>query len=215
MVLLKGILFDLDGTLVDNVPQFLQAFHHAYETIVDKPFDENAVLMASGRRSRDVVEALGIPENLQDRFIQEFRSYRETLGGDATKLFPGVLRTLSVLKDRGVKMAIVSSKRREIVLRDLADFGIDGFFETVLGSEDVVEHKPHPGALLLACNRLQLLPSREVAAVGDSIYDVQAAKSAGLFSVGVVWGAHRREISRANPDRVIESFDQLLDLIEG
>ena len=211
---MQAILFDLDGTLVDNVEQFVQAFQQTYKTMFNEFLSRNAILKASGRRSSDVVKALNIPRQKQNEFIKNFRQYREESGGDATRLVEGVHRVLSVLQEREIKLAVVSSKRKEMVIRDVNNLGIRSYFRVILGSEDVKRNKPDPDALLVACKKLGVEPSKNVAYVGDTTFDVQAANSGGLLSIGVTWGAHGETLGEANPDIVINKFDKLLKIIE-
>ena len=209
---MQAILFDLDGTLIDNVEQFVKAFQETYKGMFKGELKREAILKASGRRSTDVVKALYIPKLKQQDFIKEFRLYREKMGGDATKLVKGVPRVLSVLEEQGTKLAVVSSKRKEKVLQDLANLGIKSHFSVILGSEDVRRHKPDPDALYAACDMLNVKPSKTVAYVGDTTFDIQAANTGGLFSIGVTWGAHGEKLRETNPDLIISKFEELLEL---
>ena len=94
---------------------------------------------------------------------------------------------LGELRDRGHRLGVVTAKRRVTVDLAFARIPIEHLFEIVVGGDETTEHKPHPAPLLLALERLGATPE-EAAYVGDSPFDMQAAKAGGLYAIGVSWG---------------------------
>ena len=114
------------------------------------------------------------------------------------------------LKDEGRRLGIVTAKRRQTVELAFARIPIAHLFETVVGGDETARHKPDPEPLLLALERIGASPE-EAAYVGDAPFDVQAAKAAGLFSVGVTWGGiHARErLEAEHPDALVDTAEEL------
>jgi pyrophosphatase PpaX len=116
------------------------------------------------------------------------------------------------LKDEGRRLGIVTAKRRQTVELAFARIPIAHLFETVVGGDETERHKPDPEPLLLALERLDARPE-EAAYVGDAPFDVQAAKAAGVFAIGVTWGGiHSRErLEAEQPDALVDTAEELLE----
>lgn len=200
-------MFDLDGTLVDSVPVILRAFREVHEQM-GLPFDEPAVR-----------KLVGIPlERQAERFAgeraQEFiRRYVPLYAAYQTqdmRLFPGTVETLDQLRRRGYRLGLVTSKSSREVDRVLGRTGIGARFEVVVTADDVVNHKPHPEPILKALELLKLRPE-EVLYVGDSLFDIEAARKAGVEVAAVSWGARTKdELLAACPDRVFDTWQEFL-----
>ena len=119
-------------------------------------------------------------------------------------------RTVDELRKRGMRLGVVTSKRRELALQGLALFGLDGAFEFVIGSDDCERHKPDPEPVLMGCGRLGLEPAA-CAYVGDSPFDLQAARAAGTTAVAALWGMFPEEVLAAEgPDAMCRRPEELL-----
>jgi pyrophosphatase PpaX len=118
------------------------------------------------------------------------------------------------LADEGRRLGIVTAKRRETVELAFATVPLGHLFDVVVGGDETEQHKPHPAPLLLAAKRLGAEPS-ECAYVGDSPFDVRAAKTAGMHAVAVTWGGiHTRErLEHEEPDAIVDSAEQLHDVL--
>jgi pyrophosphatase PpaX len=119
---------------------------------------------------------------------------------------------LEDLRDRGHRLGIVTAKRRPTVALAFARVPIEHLFETVVGGDETPEHKPHPAPLLLALERLGASPE-EAAYIGDSPFDMQAAKAGGLYAIGVSWGRIHEADKLSDADVVIHHARELLDLV--
>ena len=104
-----------------------------------------------------------------------------------TWLFEGTVPMLERLKEAGLPLAVVTSKRHEVAMRGLDLFGLTGYFDFLIGSDDWPEHKPHPGPVAHGCERLGLAP-QTCLYVGDSPFDMQSGSGAGCATAAALWG---------------------------
>ncbi len=218
----EAILFDLDGTLIDSAPDLAAAVNATMKELGRPPYDEETIRAWVGNGATTLIgRALSanrrIDPSLDKRVWNEALSlfmdrYRRRIC-DKTALYPDVEEVLRDLKDRGFKMGVVTNKPSEFVAPILEKLGIDAFFVTVLGGDDLPVKKPDPLPLVAAMERLGATPDTTVM-VGDSQNDIIAAKRAGVSAIGVTWGYNYGEdIAASGPDAVIDDFKALLDLL--
>ncbi len=128
------------------------------------------------------------------------------------KPFPGIIQTLVGLKEKGVRLAIVTTKHEKMAKRHLEITGLADFFEVVVAGDNVANYKPHPEPFELALSQLCVSPE-EAAMAGDSQFDILGARNAGIFSIAACWGTDSREdLLAAGPDFVADSPGDLLDV---
>jgi HAD superfamily hydrolase (TIGR01549 family) len=148
-----------------------------------------------------------------NQVIERYRTIYDACLLERTPLFPEALQTLEKLKQSGVKMAIVSSKRSVQVDRVLTHLKCSSYFDLVLGSQDVDHHKPHPQGVHLTLERLSA-DKKEAVVVGDSLYDLDMAHNAGVDAIAVTTGVHTREtLSTANPRFMVDRLSAILPII--
>jgi len=201
------VLFDLDGTLVDSAAAILGSFHHATETVLRRRFpDEQILAQVGGSNLADQMALLD-----RDRVDELIRVYREHNDPQYAELacFDGVLDALAPLDGEGRRLGVVSAKWRRTVERVFEGVGIGRYFDVVVGSDDTERHKPDPEPVLKALELLEARPE-DAAYVGDSPFDVAAARAAGVFAVAVGWGGiHRVE----DADSFVETPGELLGVL--
>ncbi|MGK4332376.1 phosphoglycolate phosphatase [Lonsdalea quercina] len=215
----RGLAFDLDGTLVNSAPGLSQALDQAMQT-QGLPAPGEALLTTwIGNGADKVVERAlhwaniePSPERMQAVRKQFDIAYAQTVDA-GSQLYPEVKDTLHALADRNVPMALVTNKPTPFVAPLLRSLGIDGYFTLVLGGDDVPNKKPHPAPLYLVLGTLGLR-ANELLFVGDSRNDIQAAQAAGCPSVGMTYGYNYGEaIALSHPSVVLDRFADLLSLV--
>jgi phosphoglycolate phosphatase len=215
----KLVLIDLDGTLVDSVP--------------DLAYCVDEMMRALGREPRGVEKVRGWVGNGVDRLVM--RALTDTLWEDPEEdeyeaahtiymklyaantsgrshLYDGVLDGIDYLKSEGFKVGCVTNKAEAFTVPLLKDMGIYDKFDVVVSGDTTPKKKPDPMPLLHAANQLKV-KAADCLMVGDSMHDVQAARSAGFQVVCVPYGYnHGVDIREANPDAVIDSLAELKNL---
>ena len=120
---------------------------------------------------------------------------------------------LKRLTERGVKMTIASSKRRPLVEEVSAHHDLQGYFSLLVGAQDVANHKPHPESVYKTLTVLGM-EAQDTVVVGDSTYDLDMARNAGVDAIGVTTGVHAREIlAHSGPIDICNSLDEVLPII--
>jgi pyrophosphatase PpaX len=204
------VLFDLDGTLVDSGAMILASFQHATRTVLSREIPEHELLSAVGGPGlREQMEAID-PARV-DELIEVYSAHNAGLH-DELQPCAGILDALEQLSAEGRRLAVVTAKRRTTlalafeVLPELRRF-----FDVTVGAEDTTRHKPNPEPLLLALERLDA-SADDAVYVGDSPFDIQAAKAAQVGSVAVTWGRihSRARLEREEPDTVVDTVEELL-----
>ncbi|KAF0145527.1 MAG: phosphoglycolate phosphatase [Nitrospirae bacterium] len=206
------IIFDLDGTLVDSSTDITNALNYAIKPYGLKPLTIKDTVKMVGEGLTKLVEKIvgnntGIKNEVLDRFIAYYTEHLT----DFTKPYPGIIETLEKLK--GFKKAVISNKREALSKKLLKDLGLLRFFDIVLGSDSVHEKKPSPVPVRKVLELLKIAPGKALI-VGDSNFDIQAGKSAGIITVAVTYGFRNRE-SLKDADFIIDDIKQLTGLIGG
>ena len=206
-------LFDLDGTLIDSGPIILASMAHAVRTVTGRELAyEELAATVGGQGLVSQMQELD-PDHV-DELIEAYRLHNEPLH-DTLEAFDGMPDVLARLRSDGRRLGIVTAKRHRTVALAFERLPwLREQFEIVIGYEDTERHKPDPHPVLEALERLGVEPSQG-AYVGDSPFDIQAAKAAGAFAVGVAWGGiHSGErLLEEAPDAFVRSPHELLDVL--
>jgi HAD superfamily hydrolase (TIGR01509 family) len=144
--------------------------------------------------------------------VLEYRKYYMIHHLERTSIHPSTRLLLQKLKEKGLKLGIITGKYREPTINALDYFGISEFFDTVVTGYEVKNHKPAPDIVLEAAKRLGISP-KECVVVGDSSIDVEAGKRAGSHTIALITDAHSRLLlKKANPTIIIENLAALEDV---
>ena len=202
------VVFDLDGTLIDSGAMILASFKHATQTVLEREFPDEEILgRVGGMHIREHMAVLS-PDRV-DELVAAYTAHNDPLQADLQPC-RGMLATLDRLRAERRRLGIATSKRRRTVARAFEVLPLEQYFDAVVTVEDTARHKPHPDPILHA---LELLGTRaeDSAYVGDSPFDIAAAKAAGVFAVAVTWGGiHAEERLRAEePDAVVHDAEEL------
>jgi pyrophosphatase PpaX len=204
------VLFDLDGTVVDSGPIILASMRHATREVLGRDFGDAELMQAVGGPGLEAQMAVFAPERVAE-LVQVYRAHNEPLH-DELEACVGMEDVLLRLHADGHRLGVVTAKRRSTVELAFARVPVAHLFETVVGGDETERHKPDPAPLLLAAERMQADPA-ETAYVGDSPFDIRAAKAAGMHAVAVTWGRiHERDrLAREEPDAIVDAPKELLE----
>ena len=211
------ILFDLDGTLLDSVPDLAVATDHMLLQLgrpaagVDKVrlWVGNGALMLVRRALADSLDASAVDEQEAQAALAIFLDIYQQQNA-LTRLYPQVVETLTELQAKGIKLALVTNKPEQFLPELFEQHGLTGFFSWVVGGDTFALHKPDPFGINWVLQQAQVSPEQAVF-VGDSRNDVLAAKAAGVFCVALTYGYnHGAPIANENPDWVIDQLGELL-----
>jgi pyrophosphatase PpaX len=211
---LAAALFDFDGTLVDTTEMIFQGMRHATTSVLGREdFSREELLANVGQPLPRQMELFDAEK--AELLLEAYRAHHEEHHDALIGEFPGVAEALSRLRAAGVRIVVVTSKRRRSVEMALEKFpGLDLVVDRFVTMEDTEEHKPHPEPLLKGLELMGGIPKEEAVYVGDSPFDVQAAKAAGLTSVAVSWGAFSEDTLReADPDYLVPDIDSVVDVL--
>jgi pyrophosphatase PpaX len=206
-------LFDLDGTLIDSGPMIIASMKHAAQTVLGREFPDEELAAAVGGPGL-VAQMRALDPARVDALVEAYREHNEP-AHDGLEAFWEVVEVLPRLRAEGRRLGIVTAKRQASVRLAFDRLpGLESNFEVVIGAEDTERHKPDPDPILEALERLGALPT-EAAYVGDSPFDIRAAKAARVFSVAVCWGGiHDAEVlGREQPDATVRHAEELLAIL--
>jgi pyrophosphatase PpaX len=205
-----NVLFDLDGTVVDSGAIILASMRHATREVLGRDFDDAELMQAVGGPGLEAQLAVFSREHV-DELVRVYRAHNEPLHDDL-EACAGMEDVLIRLHEQGRRLAVVTAKRRSTVELAFASVPLAHLFETVVGGDETEKHKPDPEPLLLAAERMGVEPV-DCAYVGDSPFDVRAAKAAGMFAVAVTWGRihDRAKLEREEPDAIVDSAEELYE----
>lgn len=212
--MLGAALFDFDGTLVDTTEMIHQGMRHATAEVLGREDIPREILLANvGQplpRQMELIDA-----EKAELLLEAYRRHHEENHDALIQEFPGIEKSLSRLRSAGIKVAVVTSKRLVSVEMALNNFpDLRNVVDRFVTLEDTTEHKPHPEPLLRGLELLGGVPKEEAAYVGDSPFDVEAAKAAGLTSVAVSWGAFSEDrLREAEPGHLVPDIDAAVDVL--
>jgi len=206
------VLFDLDGTVVDSGAIILASMRHATREVLGRDYSDEDLLQAVGGPGLEAQMSALAPDHV-DRLVDVYRAHNEPLHDDL-EACAGMEDVLVQLREEGRHLGVVTAKRRSTVELAFDRVPLGHLFETIVGGDETERHKPDPEPLLLAAERLGADPAA-TAYVGDSPFDVRAAKVAGMFAVAVTWGRihDRVRLEAEEPDALVDTAEELLSVL--
>lgn len=212
---INALVLDLDGTLIDSVPQVHAAMNQVLTQIGRRPLSlsETKNLIGDGatatiEKALKLTGEAGAPEQVAE-FLRRYLSDYATNPVSHTVIYPGVVETLETLAAQGVMMGICSNKPQASTLPVLAALKLDRFFCTVACGDSVPHRKPDGRHVTLTLERMGA-SLQSAAMVGDSEIDIAAARNAEIPSVAVSYGYCRIPMAELRADIVIDHFSDLL-----
>lgn len=208
------LLCDLDGTLIDSVPDLAAALGGLLAAQDRPPLTIESVKTMIGNGVPKLVERAlaatgGVPETAElTALIAHYETIYEARMVELTRPYPGAIETLSALKTAGWRLAICSNKPERPCRDIIAALGFGGLFEAIAGGDSFAVRKPDPGHLLGLLGRMGASPEAAVM-LGDGESDVQAARAAGLPVIAIAHGYSKVPVAELGADLVIEALSEL------
>lgn len=210
-------MFDLDGTLLDTMADIADATNRVLTQNGFPPHPRDAYRYFVGEGAVKLLERTVPPEarkiDVVERLVADFLEDYGRNWAVKTGPYPGIPELLDELGRRGVRMAVLSNKPHQPTLDCVRTLLAGWKFEPVFGQRPGIPRKPDPAAALEIAELMGLDPA-EFLYMGDTGIDMQTAKSAGMFSIGVLWGFRpAEELRQAGADKLIDKPDDFLDLL--
>jgi pyrophosphatase PpaX len=206
------VLFDLDGTVIDSGGIILASMRHATRAVLGREYGDEELLQTVGGPGLEA-QMRAFDPNRVEELVTVYRAHNEPLH-EELMCCTGMEDALERLRADGRRLGVVTAKRRETVQLAFAHVPLGHLFEVLVGGDETERHKPDPQPLLLAAERLGAVPE-ETAYVGDSPFDVRAAKAAGMASIAVTWGRihDRARLEQEQPDAIVDTAEELLAVV--
>lgn len=214
------LLFDLDGTLVDSVPDLALAVNQTLVQLGMSTFSQDVIRGWVGNGANILVQralsgkaevSTGLDKMLIERALAIFYQAYQIHNCNETQLYPNVIDTLTKLKKTGYRLAIITNKPERFIEPIINGLALNGLFELIIGGDTLNKRKPDPLPLHYACQQLSVNVEQCVM-IGDSKNDILAAKAADMQSIALTYGYNYGEdISKYQPEAVIDNFDDLLN----
>jgi len=215
----SAVIFDLDGTLLDTLQDLACCSNRILKRngFPTHPIEAYRVFVGNGAR---VCVSRALPPNSRhpaiiDRCLQLFLEEYAHHWNVHTKPYPGIPELLDALSRLGIKMAVLSNKPHENTKQCVKEYLSAWKFESVFGQKESQPKKPDPLLALQISNHFAMPPER-ILFIGDTSVDMQTARNAGMFPVGVLWGFRSRdELLQHGAKRIVLSPEEIIPLITG
>lgn len=209
----SGILFDLDGTLVDSIGLIIESYRHTMSQHLESVPQDAEWLATLGQPLRIQLRKFAkSPEHLESMF-QTYLEHNQANHEQLVRPFPGMIEAVAALERAGYALAVVTSKIRANTDRELASVGLSEFFKVTVTADDVTNPKPDPEPVRMAAEKMGIAAS-EALMVGDSVFDLRAGRAAGADTAAALWGPFdSQQLAPEDPDYWLHHIDSLLQLL--
>jgi phosphoglycolate phosphatase len=216
---MRGVIFDLDGTLVDTAPDLARATNYVLASRGRQPLSAADVRSMVGQGARSLIRrgfaaTGGSPsdQEVEDLF-QLFLSYYADHIAIDSRLFPGSREVLDLCRGKGMRLGICTNKPEALSRMLVESLGLKGYFDAIVGMDTIKVAKPDPRIYGETLRRLNINGGRTVM-IGDSETDVLTARAAGVPVIGVTFGYTPKPLVEFAPDYLADTYDELWPLIE-
>lgn len=213
---MKLIILDFDGTLADTRGLIVKTMQQTLDALgLESCTDEQCAAMIGLPLKQAFTDLLPMDDEMGDRCAETYRRlFNENNAIYTVPAFPNVLETLHQLHEQGYTLTIASSRSHRSLMEFVEDMHLDEVIPYVLGADDVKQAKPHPEPVLKTLEAFGCKPE-DAWVVGDTWYDIEMGRRAGVHTCGVTYGnGSREELIRAGADVLVDDFGELLDKIE-
>lgn len=210
---MKALLFDFDGTLLNTNDLILETFMHVLEEKFPGQYSREDCLEFIGPSLTETFDAVAPGET--EEMIAKYQQFNMAHHDELAKSYEGVVETLEQLHAMGIRLAIVSTKKRFSLARGMKLMGIEHLFEVIVGYDDVEHVKPDPEPVLLALQQLGV-EKEDAMMIGDNYHDILAGQYAGVKTAGVAWSIKGADYLRTfNPDYMLEHMQDLIEIVKA
>lgn len=207
---IRTVLFDLDGTLIDTNELIITSFDYTFKKY-GITLTKEEIMTFNGPPLKDTFKK--VDPNRWEDMLETYREHNLLHHDQHVEIYPNVMETIKQLKEKQIKLAIVTTKMRTGAMMGLDLTKLTPFFESIITFDDVVHAKPHPEPVLKAMNELGGQVESTLM-VGDNYHDIEAGRRAGVRTAGVAWAAKGREyLESYNPTYMFEDMKDVLQLI--
>jgi phosphoglycolate phosphatase len=218
----RAAIIDLDGTMLDTIPDFHVAINGMRAELGLQPITQDRIALMVGKGSENLIRSVlamdmdaAAVESRFDAAMDAYQRHYLGINGRHSALYPGVIEGLTAMKAQGLRLACVTNKPIAFTTPLLKLKGLDGFFEVVYGGDSLPRKKPDPLPLQTVCADFGLAPA-QVVAIGDSSNDAQAARAAGCPVLTVPYGYnHGQSIHETDSDGIVATLLDAATLIRS
>jgi 3-amino-5-hydroxybenzoic acid synthesis related protein len=209
--MLRAVVFDLDGVLIDSEPLMRFAFEVCYRNLIGNgPVPIEAYLEHMGESFPRIMDHLGLPHDMWGPYRKLCQEHI-----DRINVFPEGRILLKRLRGMDLKLAVLTGKDRIRTLHTLEYFGLNQDFHEVIASDQLKYPKPDPEGIVLAADLLGV-STTDMVMIGDSVSDILCAQQADVTSIAVTWGIKPERVQTlCRPDLIARDWDQLTDILFG
>ncbi len=214
----RGVVFDLDGTLIDSLEEIATATNQILEASGHPTHPIEAYKYFAGYGARVLIERAAPPEVTADpekleELLNRFLALYHELTGTISKPYDGIAEMLTALVNKGLKIFVLTNKPHDSACECVEDLMPDWTFDMTLGARDDVPKKPHPAGAIEILEATGI-KGEEMLYLGDTSVDMETAKGAGMVPVGVLWGFRERaELEESGARHIISHPLELLKLL--
>jgi pyrophosphatase PpaX len=210
---IRAVLYDFDGTLADSTELIMRCYRHTMTLHLGTAPPDEEWLSGFGTPLDTQIARFARSEAERDAMLESYRAYQQLHHDRLLRPFPGATETVAELAQRGVPLAIVTSRYRRGTLRGMELCGLLDHISVIVTPEDVQHPKPHPEPVLRALDQLGVHPG-ETVFVGDSPHDMAAGRAAGTYTAAALWGPFPRAFLAAEkPDFFLNQQEDALRLV--
>ena len=211
---IQGVLFDLDGTLVNSTVLILRTFKVTLKHFIKRDVPDEEIIRFFGLPLRECLANFDAAQ--VDEMITYYRNYNNEMHDVLLQPFPHIEDGLKRLENMQIKKAVVTSKTHNMAKRGLKILKLDKYILDIIGCEECTKHKPDPEPMLKGAASI-ILPPGKCLCVGDSPYDLLSGRAAGCKTVAVGWSLFDKKyfFSLIKPDYVIEDLQELGDIVQS
>lgn len=210
----KAILFDFDGTLVNNLSFFVKAYDFALRKFGIRLPEQEIPAICFHKSEEEIAVNLGLPSDVE--FSKYYFQEVDELINDVP-IFSGALELLDTLQQKQVKLGVITLAKRWYIDKMVKQTGLAKYFQSVVSFDDVRNPKPHPESIALSCKRLQVTP-KDVLFVGDARGDILMGKAGGSKTALFLPDENKdfydfKTLKETKPDYIFYSYKELRNII--